>query len=123
MKPWKFIGPFVLFVAALAVAVPFTVTVVKDAVGVSALAAKIEMVSERLETKIVQDRMDKIQERMWAMEDRWGEKFMVEKNRIHDTLDELLHFMTPEARDHYRRLQKEYDELETELREETDEND
>jgi len=117
MKPWKFIGPFIVFVAALAVAVPFTVGTIKQVVGVPALAAKVEMVSERLEQKIIQDRMDKLQERMWSMEDRWGEKFMVEKNRIHDTLDELLHFMTPEARDHYRRLWKEYEELEAELRE------
>ena len=51
------------------------------------------------------------------MEDRWGEKFAVEKNRIHDTLEELLHFMTAEARDQYRRLEKEYKELAARLKE------
>ena len=85
--------------------------------GRYAKAVVVSQVSERLEKKIIQDRMEKIQERMWAMEDRWGAKFMAEKNRIHDSLEELLHFMTPEARDHYRELQKEYGELEKRLEE------
>ena len=86
--------------------------------GIDARYAKAsfaEQTAERLDEKIIQDRLDKLQERMWAMEDRWGERFAAEKNRIHDTLEELLHFMTKEARDHYRNLQAEYERLQDEL--------
>ena len=76
-----------------------------------AKSATVSQVSERLERKIDQDRLDDLQKRMWSIEDRWGERFIVEKNRIHDDMAELLQFMTPEARDHYRELEKEYKAL------------
>ena len=86
-----------------------------------AKAATVERVEDRLERKIINDRMDKLQERMWFMEDRWAEKFIVKFNRSHDSLSELLNFMTPEARDQYRLLQKEYAKLEKQLEEVDDE--
>ena len=107
-------------VIALGASVPLTLKLHRTMAGTPALAAKIEMVAERLDSKIIQDRMEKLQERMWAMEDRWGERFAVEKNRIHDTMEELLHFMTEEARSHYRELQREYEKLERQLRERED---
>ena len=76
-----------------------------------AKANEVAMIAERLDQKIIQDRMESIQERMWKMEDKWAERFSIETGRIHDTLDELLHFMAPEARDQYRFLQYEYQEL------------
>ncbi len=80
-----------------------------------AKAAEVAMIAERLDNKIIQDRMDNIQERLWRMEDVWGERFSVQTNRIHDTLEELIHFMHEEARDMFRRLQKDYAALEKEL--------
>jgi len=85
-----------------------------------AKAATLSAVEDRLDEKIIQDRMEKLQERMWALEDRWATRFRVQYNRIHDTLDELVHFMTEEARAHYRALQAEYAKLEEQLKEEDD---
>ena len=82
-----------------------------------AKADVVSQVSDRLESKIDQDRMDDLQRRMWSLEDRWGERFIVKFNRIHDDMDELLHFMTPEAREHYRELEKEYKALEAKQKE------
>lgn len=76
-----------------------------------AKADQVRMIEQRLDQKILQDRMESIQERMWKMEDKWAERFSIETGRIHDTLEELLHYMTPEARDQYRFLQYEYQEL------------
>ena len=117
MTGWKNIS------LILGVVISLTVVVAKVA-NIDARYAKAEevaQVAKRLDNKIIQDRMEKLQERMWDMEDRWGERFAVEKNRIHDTLEELLQFMTEEARDHYRDLQREYEKLERKLKEQEDE--
>lgn len=44
-----------------------------------AKAAEVEQIAKRLDNKIIQDRMEKIQERMWAMEDRWGKGLPLRK--------------------------------------------
>ena len=76
-----------------------------------AKSAVVEQVSERLERKIDGDRMNDLQAKMWDMEDRWAERFQKKYDRIHDDMDELLHFMTKEDRARYRELEKEYEEL------------
>ena len=56
----------------------------------------VQQVDERLELKILKDRADAIQERMWKIEDRYG---MDVAN------------MPEDKRDQYRKLKKEYDEI------------
>jgi hypothetical protein len=117
MTGWKNIGIILTAVLAL-------VALAAKVGNLDARYAKAEevvQIAKRLDNKIIQDRMEKLQERMWAMEDRWAERFFNEKNRTHDTLDELLHFMTEEARNHYRELQREYEKLERELKEQENE--
>lgn len=120
----KTISAALVLVLTVAAVIKLSGDTVRKAAGTEAIYERIDEVAEvavetakRLDDKIIQDRMDKIQERMWAMEDRWGEKFIAQNNRIHDTLEELLHFMTPEARDQYRQLQKDYEEYQRQLEE------
>ena len=56
----------------------------------------VQQVDKRLELKILKDRADAIQERMWKIEDRYGM----------DIAD-----MPEDKRDQYRKLKKEYDEI------------
>ena len=56
----------------------------------------VQQVDERLELKILKDRADAIQERMWKIEDRYGM----------DVAE-----MPEDKRDQYRKLKKEYDEI------------
>ena len=56
----------------------------------------VQQVDERLELKILKDRADAIQERMWKIEDRYG-------------MD--IAEMPDDKRDQYRKLKKEYDEI------------
>ena len=56
----------------------------------------VQQVDGRLELKILKDRADAIQERMWKIEDRYGM----------DVAE-----MPEDKRDQYRKLKKEYDEI------------
>jgi len=56
----------------------------------------VQQVDKRLELKILKDRADAIQERMWKIEDRYG-------------MD--IAEMPDDKRDQYRKLKKEYDEI------------
>ena len=62
----------------------------------------IKLVDKRLEIKILKDRANAIQERMWKIEDRYG---MDVTN------------MTEDKRDQYRKLKKEYDEIMEKIKE------
>lgn len=86
-----------------------------------ARADVVDSIRSDVDRHKVEVRMEKLQERMWAIEDRWADKFMAEKNRIHDSMEELLHFMTPEAREEYRRLEQEYEKLSAKMKETDDE--
>ena len=104
-----------LMIFALVTSIAAVVGIGATLDGRYAKAAVVSQVSERLEQKIIQDRMDRIQERLWNIEDREAERFVIKFNRIHDTLAELINFFTPETRDQWRRLEKEYAELEDKL--------
>ena len=56
----------------------------------------VQQVDKRLELKILRDRADAIQERMWKIEDRYG-------------MD--IAKMPDDRRDQYRKLKKEYDDI------------
>lgn len=56
----------------------------------------VEQVDKRLELKILKDRADAIQERMWKIEDRYGMEIAK---------------MPEEVREQYRELKKEYDDI------------
>ena len=72
-------------------------------------------VNEDLKEHKIEVRMKHLQERMWTMEDRWGERYKENQGRIHHTMHELVMFMTAEARETYRELEAEYEALEAEL--------
>jgi len=62
---------------------------------------QLVMVAQRLDQKIIQDRINAIQERLWCLEDKYG-------NTIAD--------MPETIRDQYRRLLKEIKDLEKRLK-------
>lgn len=66
-----------------------------------AKADQLVMVAQRLDQKIIQDRINAIQERLWRLEDKYGS--------IIANLPEII-------RDQYRRLLKEIEDLEKQLK-------
>ena len=88
-----------------------------------ATAAEVREVTEKVKAltkeqkRLAIDRdMRDIRARLWAIEDRWAEKFSAQYGHVHDTLEQLLNFMVVEARDYYRKLQAEYEDLEKKLK-------
>ena len=61
----------------------------------------VQQVDKRLEVKILKDRANALQERMWKIEDRYGDD--VSK-------------MPEDKRDQYRKVKKEYDEIMEKIR-------
>ena len=84
---------------------------------VESVAETVYEVEKDLECHKIEVRMRRIQERMWALDDYWGTKFYEARGRYYQTLEELIRFMTQEARDQYRALQEEYRALEKRLAE------
>jgi len=62
---------------------------------------QLVMVAQRLDQKIIQDRINAIQERLWRLEDKYGN---------------IIANMISTIRDQYRRLLKEMEDLEKQLR-------
>jgi hypothetical protein len=62
----------------------------------------VQQVDKRLEIKILKDRANALQERMWKIEDRYGDD--VSK-------------MPKDKRDQYRKIKKEYDEIMEKIKE------
>ena len=65
----------------------------------------VQQVDKRLELKILKDRADAIQERMWKIEDRYGMNIAEMPN---------------DRRDQYRKLKKEYDEIMEKIKKDKD---
>ena len=86
-----------------------------------ARASYVQSVAERLDNKIIQDKMDNLQERMWKLEDRWTNIFWEKHLRLPESLEELLASMSEDARENYRALKAEYDKLEKQLEKKTEE--
>ena len=84
--------------------------------AITTLSADIQANKIEIEREKIKRRLVFLEERMWTTEDRWTEKFIVHYNRIPDSLSELLHFMTPEAKEGYREDEKEYRELNERLK-------
>ena len=63
---------------------------------ISDIESYVEQVDKRLEIKILKDRANAVQERMWKIEERYGMEVAE---------------MSAEVRDQYRELKKEYDEI------------
>ena len=98
------------------------VTSIAAVVGVGATLdaryAKSEVVaavSERLDTKILRDRRDALQERIWKVEDRHTERFWADKGRAPNDIEELVAWMDTASRDQWRRLLAELARVEKEL--------
>lgn len=58
---------------------------------------------------------------IWAIEDRWIEKFFAQKGRNPDNQDELTAFMETKARREFKELQEEFDDLKAKLKKMDDE--
>jgi len=80
-----------------------------------AKADVVSAVSERLDNKILRDRRDAIQERLWKLEDRHAEQFWADKGRAHKDIEELVAWMDQDSRDRWRRLVAALEEVEKEL--------
>ena len=81
-----------------------------------AKAEELSYVSDRLEHKIISDRITDIDERLWKIESRWQDQFQKENNRFPNGIDELLQYMNEDAREYYKKLKKERDELDLQLK-------
>ena len=76
-----------------------------------ATAEAVEVVAKDLERHKLEERRDAVQERIWKMEDVWGERFYDHHGRYYETIEELLAWMPQEARDQYRELVQELEEI------------
>jgi hypothetical protein len=117
MKPWKYIGSSMAFIAVCAVAIPFGLDMHKTLAGTPELEQKIELVSKRLDEKIDKDRMNAIQERMWALEAEWLKRFRIEHDRLPESMEELILYMPEKVRKEYRQLEEDLEELKAKNRE------
>ena len=63
---------------------------------ISTIKDYVQQIDKRLDIKILKDRANALQERMWKIEDRYGMEVAE---------------MSEEIRDQYRELKKEYDEI------------
>ena len=87
----------------IAIAVGFS-TLLGTAFTIDSRYAKtdyVEQIDKRLELKILKDRANALQERMWKIEDRYGME-------VSD--------MPEDKRDQYRKLKKEYDEIKEKIK-------
>jgi len=80
-----------------------------------ATASALEEVVDDLERHKLEERRDAVQERIWKMEDVWGERFFAAHDRYYESLEELLAWMPQDARDQYRELARELEEIDAEL--------
>lgn len=80
-----------------------------------AKADTVSAVSERLDNKILRDRRDAIQERLWKLEDRHSEGFWTDNGRAPNDIEELVAWMDKNSRDQWRRLEKQLEDAEKEL--------
>lgn len=76
-----------------------------------ATAEAVERVAEDLERHKLEERRDAVQERIWKMEDVWGERFYAAHDRYYESLEELLAWMPQDARDQYRELVQELEQI------------
>ena len=76
---------------------------------------KVKMLSIEQKRHLVKEDMKAVQTRLWAMEDRWAEKYSAQTGHLYDTLEILKAFMTPEAREQFRDLEKQFADLEERL--------
>lgn len=81
-----------------------------------AKSAELSTVEVRLDIKIIQDRINGIQERLWIIEDRWTVRFKAEFDRLPNSIDELKAYMSEDVRETYRQLEMELQRLQEELR-------
>ena len=79
-----------------------------------AKAQDVVELSERLEAKLKADRIKAIQEEMWRMEDRWHKRFVEDKGRDPENMEEVITYMnikSEDAKTRYRELKTELEKL------------
>ena len=76
-----------------------------------ATKAEVTAVSERLDNKILSDRLAALQERLWQLQDRHSEQFFHAHLRYPVTMDELYAWLEPEARAQLRDIEARIAEL------------
>ena len=86
------------------------------AAEVGEVAEKVKKLTKEQRRHQIQVDMKDVRGRLWAMEDRWAEKYSAQTGHLYDSLEILKAFMTPEAREQFRALEVEYEDLEKELK-------
>ena len=76
-----------------------------------ALSAELHQVSERLDSKILEDRLAALQERLWRLEDRHSDLFYGKHMRYPESFDELLAWVPEDVREQFRLLLKEIESV------------
>ena len=76
--------------------------------------AEVSKIDDKLLLYTIEQEIRAVQERMWTMEQRWGQQFRNEHGRWYRDIDELLAYMSPEARKEYQELQARLIELQEE---------
>ena len=80
-----------------------------------AKSEELQKVEERLDRKILEDRIATLQKKIWDLEDRWTARYVKQHGEYPETTKELVAFMTKEDRERHRELTKERDELKEQL--------
>ena len=83
--------------------------------GTFARTTALERVENKVDTHALEQELKYLDERMWETRLRWSDRFEFEKGHWPDTLEELLAFMTKEAREDYRDLEARAEEIEKKL--------
>jgi hypothetical protein len=113
VKPFHMI---VTIVSALAV-IGGIIGTYEGATHYFATTQALAEVAEDLERHKLEERRDAVQERIWKMEDVWGERFYAAHDRYYESIEELLAWMPQDARDQYRDLVQELEEIDALLEE------
>jgi len=112
IKSWKTLGSVVGAIGIISLAIGGVIA----ADTRYAKSAELSTVETRLDIKIIQDRINGIQERLWTIEDRWTIRFKAEFNRLPNSIDELKSYMSEDVRETYRQLEMELERLQEELK-------
>ena len=110
-----FVGTLLALIALGTVLVQFESQYEKKAYAIECreeVKDEINYLSLRLDLKLIQDRMNNIDEQMYEMRKRTRKEFVEQHGRQPRNNEELIQNMSEEDRKKYRELEKEYRDLE-----------
>lgn len=76
------------------------------------------LLNDRVEAMKIEDELLMVKKKLYAIEDRWGEKYRdANGGKYHESIEQLLAFMPKEYREEYRQLDEKRKLLEKQLEE------